>query len=825
MDVLPKFHTQLLYSHTDNHCCNSFSVNTNDVCDKCYQKLIWQKECTMESHDVIEKEKTETKPPASKSKKIKKKSAIAKLTEKRRISESGSEFGSAASLRSNTSKILPDKNLQAENINLDKKGDKLKLEADKKDIEISNLKKGDKPSKLKVEIKDNLLQNLNTDTTKETVKDKLDSSTLLITPKGDNQTSLNTNASSVKSDSLNKTPIPKPRNYKVSSDASDISPPNYMDIDTDSDEKDKKVDDEDIISNKAPSDATVRRFRALKVANQRSGSLESLKNSPFVPKPPETPKSGRSHSKFLSKGEKRNRETHSSGEEANSSKSKKQEDMTETMSTDDVFVEDTKTGSTSDLKYQNDVQMSPGRDSKMGSEVDIAQITENYKHVLQNDNDSITFGKLPPVSPKTHPPPLPGDISSRSLRTMYKADASFKRIDKTSFDTVSNRSSTSSAIIAPISIKEARARSGTGGNASVSSVLLSSEELERYFPDKRLKIWVGCWNMGELKECSTSLQDFVLPEASEYVQDMYVIGTQENSMHKKEWEIQIQATLGMSHVLFHSATHGALHLAIFIRRDLIWFCSVPDEDQVTTRAVTMVKTKGAVAIAFSFFGTSFVFLNCHFTSDDGKLKDRVSDFQRINSTLKLPKNPTQQGDISANFDSVFWLGDLNFRIDKGRRTVEDIVKAIIEQDHPNFEDLLHTDELLNCLLQEKVFQGYQEGRINFKPTYKFDLETDNYDTSAKLRIPSYTDRVLFHSKKKNGISCTHYDAVMNVKKSDHRPVYGLYDVILKAGRDGIQMSAGQFDREVYVEAAKRRSFIPEETTKKDQKSSGVCSVQ
>ena len=59
------------------------------------------------------------------------------------------------------------------------------------------------------------------------------------------------------------------------------------------------------------------------------------------------------------------------------------------------------------------------------------------------------------------------------------------------------------------------------------------------------------------------------------------------------------------------------------------------------------------------------------------------------------------GDISANFDSVFWLGDLNFRIDKGRHTVEDIVKAIVEQDHPNFEDLLRTDELLNCLLHGK----------------------------------------------------------------------------------------------------------------------------
>jgi phosphatidylinositol-bisphosphatase len=40
---------------------------------------------------------------------------------------------------------------------------------------------------------------------------------------------------------------------------------------------------------------------------------------------------------------------------------------------------------------------------------------------------------------------------------------------------------------------------------------------------------------------------------------------------------------------------------------------------------------------------------------------------------------------------------------------------------------------------------------------------------------------------------------MNLKKSDHRPVYGLYEVILKPGRDGIQLSAGQFDREVYME--------------------------
>ena len=36
----------------------------------------------------------------------------------------------------------------------------------------------------------------------------------------------------------------------------------------------------------------------------------------------------------------------------------------------------------------------------------------------------------------------------------------------------------------------------------------------------------------------------------------------------------------------------------------------------------------------------------YFTADDGKLKDRVGDFKRINSSLKMPKNPSQQGKLT-----------------------------------------------------------------------------------------------------------------------------------------------------------------------------------
>lgn len=40
----------------------------------------------------------------------------------------------------------------------------------------------------------------------------------------------------------------------------------------------------------------------------------------------------------------------------------------------------------------------------------------------------------------------------------------------------------------------------------------------------------------------------------------------------------------------------------------------------------------------------------------------------------------------------------------------------------------------------RLTQGFHEQPINFPPTFKFEMNTDNYDMR---RIPSWTDRVLF----------------------------------------------------------------------------------
>lgn len=43
----------------------------------------------------------------------------------------------------------------------------------------------------------------------------------------------------------------------------------------------------------------------------------------------------------------------------------------------------------------------------------------------------------------------------------------------------------------------------------------------------------------------------------------------------------------------------------------------------------------------------------------------------------------------------------------------------------------------------KLFKNYNENEISFFPTYKFDKNTDQYDTSQKQRVPSWTDRILY----------------------------------------------------------------------------------
>lgn len=71
---------------------------------------------------------------------------------------------------------------------------------------------------------------------------------------------------------------------------------------------------------------------------------------------------------------------------------------------------------------------------------------------------------------------------------------------------------------------------------------------------------------------------------------------------------------------------------------------------------------------------------------------------------------------------------------------------------------------------QAVFSGYSEGPLIFRPTYKYDNQSETYDTSEKQRIPSWTDRILY---KGEGLDLTRYNRA-ELLMSDHRPVYALF---------------------------------------------------
>ncbi|XP_059920524.1 phosphatidylinositol polyphosphate 5-phosphatase type IV isoform X1 [Gadus macrocephalus] len=467
---------------------------------------------------------------------------------------------------------------------------------------------------------------------------------------------------------------------------------------------------------------------------------------------------------------------------------------------------------------------------------------QNHLSEPRNRSSKLRLSPVHPIGPL---PALEKSFAAASLRTSNKVDRNRPdgpRLHRNLSDSrlldnmVSDNSSVNSmrstfSVLNPIRPQDVRNRSFLEGSVLGSGALLGAEELDRYFPDRRLGIYVATWNMQGEKGLPNNLDDLLLPADSELAQDVYVIGVQEGCPDRREWEVRLQETLGPYYVMLYAAAHGVLYLTVFVRRDLIWFCSEVEHATVTTRIFSQIKTKGAVGVGFTFFGTSFLFITSHFTSGDAKVYERILDYNKIIEALALPKglpdtNPYRSvaSDVTTRFDEVFWFGDFNFRLSKDRPAVEAI---ITRQDDPDMNPLLQHDQLSKEMREGSIFKGFQEASIHFLPTYKFDIGCDAYDTTSKQRTPSYTDRILFRSRQAEDIQVVKYSSCSTLKTSDHRPVVGVFQVKLRPGRDNIPLGAGQFDRGLYLEGIRRRitrELKRREVMKSQNSSSTICSV-
>ena len=153
----------------------------------------------------------------------------------------------------------------------------------------------------------------------------------------------------------------------------------------------------------------------------------------------------------------------------------------------------------------------------------------------------------------------------------------------------------------------------------------------------------------------------------------------------------------------------------------------------------------------------------------------------------------------ADHDMVYWLGDLNYRINEFDSAE---VKENIREG--KLQDLLNADQLGTQRNQRKVFNGYTEGTITFLPSYRFDPGTDNWDTSEKARAPAWTDRILWRG---DHVEQNHYRSHWELKTSDHKPISGHFT-------SGIKVVDNVRYRKIYEDVMKEldkmeNEFLPQ----------------
>jgi len=92
------------------------------------------------------------------------------------------------------------------------------------------------------------------------------------------------------------------------------------------------------------------------------------------------------------------------------------------------------------------------------------------------------------------------------------------------------------------------------------------------------------------------------------------------------------------------------------------------------------------------------------------------------------------------------------------------------------------------------------------------MGTNTFDTSAKQRVPSWTDRILWKTREelRDRVKCDAYTSIPELMTSDHKPVLGEYTIKLPELGEGTTVQeldrTHPYDFKAYVKG-NRRHFM------------------
>lgn len=347
-----------------------------------------------------------------------------------------------------------------------------------------------------------------------------------------------------------------------------------------------------------------------------------------------------------------------------------------------------------------------------------------------------------------------------------------------------------------------------------------SRRSAEYSTSEQINIFVGTFNLnGKTGGINDNLSSWLCPEldTSLRVPEIVAIAFQEiveldvqqimaTDPHRRQaWEDAVRKTLNANaerlgaddYVLLRGGQLVGASLSVFVKASVLPLIKNVEGAVKKTGMSGMAGNKGAVAIRLEYADTSICLVTAHLAAGFANYEERNQDYKTISNGLRF-----QRGRAIEDHHTIIWFGDFNYRIGMQNERARQLIKS------GDFGTLYENDQLNLQMVHGKTFPFYTEKTPTFLPTYKYNLGTDDYDTSDKARIPAWCDRIVTRGDNLRQL----YYETAPLRFSDHRPVWGLFQCTVSVVD---QATKDNTSSELY---AKRRAVVGSHTASKGAES-------
>jgi hypothetical protein len=365
----------------------------------------------------------------------------------------------------------------------------------------------------------------------------------------------------------------------------------------------------------------------------------------------------------------------------------------------------------------------------------------------------------------------------------------------------------------------------------------------------RIKIWTGTWNVAGMFPKEGMLDWIPRNEADIYVLGLQEMDLSTEAYMRYDptlsnsWAALMAKQIGYECICSKQLI-GMLIIVFVKNRQYIKELKI---ESLGSGLMGMIGNKGAVATRFRYKDSYFCFVNCHLAADLLELERRNNDYKYnyiIRNVSKRMVFQVEKEDVDAkgyydrnpwvcsfydskmtlhgeelddtqkrlqrekmlyqmfsndtrllsifDCDHLIWIGDLNYRVTLPDSETRQLILRVtagsdtLKGEGYDFSELIQYDQLQTEKNAKRVFNGFEEGRLTFRPTYKYDIGTPLYDSSEKKRVPAWCDRILWKvndvQNDEKWLQQVYYKSHPDIVFSDHSPVSSLFDAQVRTIR-------------------------------------------